>query len=177
MRPSDSWRDKATGETRSTPNGIGWSFFDRQAEVIGEYFRKGHKIYVEGRLQTDKWQDKDGNERYATNIRGLTLSPSLTAKAGATAAAPAEAEGEAAAAEEEAEGVEGVGARRVTRDLGRCRKTSHFRDSSPFPRQRGGMESLPPLPPVVPKRRLGMRPAKLCFASSLSFRNFHSARP
>ena len=71
---SDSWRDKATGETQEHTEWHRVSFFDRQAEVIGEYMRKGHKIYVEGRLRTRKYQDKDGNERYATDIRGLNFS-------------------------------------------------------------------------------------------------------
>ena len=71
---TDSWRDKATGETQDHTEWHRVSFFDRQAEVIGEYFRKGQKIYVEGRLRTRKYQDKDGNERYATDIRGLNFA-------------------------------------------------------------------------------------------------------
>ena len=71
---SERWRDKTTGETRERTEWHRVDFFDRQAEVIGEYFRKGSQIYVEGRLQTDKWQDKDGNDRYTTKIRGNTFS-------------------------------------------------------------------------------------------------------
>ena len=69
-----SWRNKTTGETREHTEWHRVEFFDRQAEVIGEYCRKGSKIYVEGRLQTDKWQDKDGNDRYMTKIRGATFA-------------------------------------------------------------------------------------------------------
>ena len=71
---TDSWRDKTTGETNEHTEWHRVSFFDRAAEVIGEYMRKGHKIYVEGRLHTRKYQDKDGNDRYATEIRGLNFS-------------------------------------------------------------------------------------------------------
>ena len=71
---SERWKDKATGEARERTEWHTVEFFDRQAEVIGEYFRKGSQIYVEGRLQTDKWQDKDGNDRYTTKIRGNTFS-------------------------------------------------------------------------------------------------------
>ena len=46
------------------------SFFGRQAEICGEYLRKGSAVYVEGRLQTRKWTDKDGNERNTTEVRG-----------------------------------------------------------------------------------------------------------
>lgn len=70
----ERWRDKATGETRERTEWHRVEFFDRQAEVIGEYFRKGSQIFVEGRLQTDKWQDKDGNDRYTTKIRGFAFS-------------------------------------------------------------------------------------------------------
>ena len=71
---SERWRDKATGESRERTEWHRVEFFDRQAEIIGEYFRKGSQIYVEGRLQTDKWQDKDGNDRYITKIRGSSFS-------------------------------------------------------------------------------------------------------
>jgi single-strand DNA-binding protein len=46
------------------------SFFGRQAEICGEYLRKGSAVYIEGSLQTRKWQDKDGQDRYTTEIRG-----------------------------------------------------------------------------------------------------------
>ena len=71
---SERWRDKTTGESRERTEWHRVNFFDRQAEVIGEYFRKGSQIFVEGTLQTDKWQDKDGNDRYTTKIRGRNFS-------------------------------------------------------------------------------------------------------
>ena len=71
---SERWKDKTTGESVEKTEWHRVSFFDRQAEVIGEYFRKGSQIYVEGRLQTRKYQDKEGNDRYITEIRGNTFS-------------------------------------------------------------------------------------------------------
>jgi single-strand DNA-binding protein len=51
------------------PNGTGWSFFGKLAEIAGQYLRKGSAVYVEGSLRTRKWQDKDGQDRYTTEIR------------------------------------------------------------------------------------------------------------
>lgn len=66
---SESWRDKDTGEQQERTEWHSLVFFKRLAEVVGEYLRKGSKVYVEGRLQTRKWQDRDGNDRYTTEIR------------------------------------------------------------------------------------------------------------
>jgi len=65
---SESWRDKATGEMQEKTEWHNLVFFGRLAEIVGEYCKKGSKIYVEGRLQTRKWQDKSGNDRYSTEI-------------------------------------------------------------------------------------------------------------
>jgi len=66
---SESWKDRETGEPRERTEWHRVVFFDRLAEVVGEYLRKGSQVYVEGRLQTRKWQDRDGNDRYTTEIR------------------------------------------------------------------------------------------------------------
>ncbi|MFN9028789.1 MAG: single-stranded DNA-binding protein [Betaproteobacteria bacterium] len=66
---TDSWKDKASGEKKEVTEWHRVVFFDRLAEVAGEYLRKGSQIYVEGRLQTRKWTDKEGQERYTTEIR------------------------------------------------------------------------------------------------------------
>jgi len=63
-----SWRDKDTGEQQERTEWHRIVFFGRLAEVVGEYLTKGRQIYVEGRLQTRKWEDKEGNERYTTEI-------------------------------------------------------------------------------------------------------------
>jgi single-strand DNA-binding protein len=59
-------------------------FFDRLAEIAGEYLKKGSQIYVEGKLQTRKWQDRDGNDRYTTEIRVRDMQM-LGSRAGAGA--------------------------------------------------------------------------------------------
>ncbi|HZR01835.1 MAG TPA: single-stranded DNA-binding protein [Burkholderiales bacterium] len=66
---TEKWKDKA-GEMQEQTEWHRVSFFGRQAEICGEYLRKGSSVYVEGRLQTRKWTDKDGNERTTTEIRG-----------------------------------------------------------------------------------------------------------
>lgn len=65
---SESWRDKESGEQQERTEWHRVVFFGRLAEIVSEYLRKGSKVYVEGRLQTRKWQDKDGNDRYSTEI-------------------------------------------------------------------------------------------------------------
>ena len=67
---TEVWKDKATGERREATEWHRVVYFGRVAEVAAQYLRKGSQIYVEGRLQTRKWQDKDGQDRYTTEIRG-----------------------------------------------------------------------------------------------------------
>jgi len=70
---SESWRDKQTGEQQERTEWHRVAFFGRLAEVAGEYLRKGSQVYIEGSLRTRKWQDKQGNERYSTEIIGSDL--------------------------------------------------------------------------------------------------------
>ncbi len=65
---TDSWRDKQSGEQQERTEWHQVVFFNRLAEIVGEYLKKGSQVYVEGRLQTRKWQDKSGNDRYTTEI-------------------------------------------------------------------------------------------------------------
>lgn len=65
---SDQWRDKQSGEMQERTEWHQVVFFNRLAEIAGEYLKKGSKVYVEGRLQTRKWQDKNGQDRYTTEI-------------------------------------------------------------------------------------------------------------
>ena len=65
---SESWKDKTTGDKQERTEWHRIVFFGRLAEIAGEYLKKGSQIYVEGRLQTRKWQDKDGHDRYTTEI-------------------------------------------------------------------------------------------------------------
>ena len=67
---SESWKDKSTGQPQERTEWHRVVFFRKPAEIIGEYTKKGSKLYIEGSLQTRKWQDKDGIDRYTTEIRG-----------------------------------------------------------------------------------------------------------
>lgn len=68
LATSDSWKDKQSGEMQERTEWHRLVIFGRTAEVAGEYLKKGSKIYVEGRLQTRKWQGQDGQDRYTTEI-------------------------------------------------------------------------------------------------------------
>ncbi|OTW22456.1 single-stranded DNA-binding protein [Vibrio parahaemolyticus] len=65
---SESWRDKATGEQREKTEWHRVVLFGKLAEVAGEHLRKGSQVYVEGQLQTRKWQDQSGQDRYSTEV-------------------------------------------------------------------------------------------------------------
>jgi single-strand DNA-binding protein len=65
---TEQWRDKQTGENKEATEWHNVVMFDRLAEIAAEYLRKGSQIYVEGRIRTRKWQDKEGNDRYTTEI-------------------------------------------------------------------------------------------------------------
>jgi len=66
---TDKWKDKASGEMKEATEWHRISFCGRLAEIAGEYLKKGSQVYVEGSLRTRKWQDKDGQDRYSTEIR------------------------------------------------------------------------------------------------------------
>jgi single-strand DNA-binding protein len=65
---SETWKDKSTGENVEKTEWHRVVFFKRLAEIAGEYLKKGSKVYIEGRLQTRKWQGQDGQDRYTTEI-------------------------------------------------------------------------------------------------------------
>lgn len=68
LATSESWRDKATGEQRDRTEWHRVSLYGKLAEVAGEYLRKGSQVYIEGQLQTRKWQDQSGQDRYTTEV-------------------------------------------------------------------------------------------------------------
>lgn len=68
LATAESWKDKQTGEKQERTEWHRVVFFGRLAEIVGEYLKKGSQIYVEGRLQTNKWQDQNGQDRYSTDI-------------------------------------------------------------------------------------------------------------
>ena len=65
---SESWRDKNTGEQREKTEWHRVALFGKLAEVAGEYLRKGSQVYIEGQLQTRKWQDQSGQDRFTTEV-------------------------------------------------------------------------------------------------------------
>src|SRR5690348_10468755 len=65
---TDSWKDKQTGERQERTEWHRIKFFGRLAEIAGEYLKKGRQVYIEGSLRTDKYTDKDGVERYTTDV-------------------------------------------------------------------------------------------------------------
>ena len=65
---SESWKDKQTGEQKERTEWHKVAMFNRLAEIAAEYLRKGSQVYIEGKLRTRKWQDRDGNDRWTTEI-------------------------------------------------------------------------------------------------------------
>lgn len=65
---TDTWKDKASGEKKEATEWHRVAFFGRLAEIAGQYLKKGRQVYIEGSLRTRKWQDKDGQDRYTTEI-------------------------------------------------------------------------------------------------------------
>ena len=70
---TEGWRDRQSGERQEKTEWHRVVLFERQAEVARDYLRKGSKIYIEGRLQTRKWQDKNGMDRWTTEIVGRDM--------------------------------------------------------------------------------------------------------
>lgn len=70
---SEKWKDKQTGQQQEKTEWHKISFFGRLAEIAGEYLKKGSQVYVEGSLQTRKWQAQDGSDRYTTEIKAREM--------------------------------------------------------------------------------------------------------
>ncbi len=70
---NEEWKDKTTGEKQNRIEWHNLTFWGRLAEIAGEYLKKGATIYVEGSLRTEKWQDKEGKDRYTTKINVAEL--------------------------------------------------------------------------------------------------------
>ncbi|MCF1264225.1 single-stranded DNA-binding protein [Morganella morganii] len=68
LATSESWRDKQSGEMKEKTEWHRVVLFGKLAEIAGEYLRKGSQVYIEGQLQTRKWQDQQGQERYSTEV-------------------------------------------------------------------------------------------------------------
>ena len=68
LATTESWKDKASGEKKEITEWHRVVFYRKLAEIVGQYLKKGSSVYIEGRIRTRKWQDKEGQERYTTEI-------------------------------------------------------------------------------------------------------------
>jgi single-strand DNA-binding protein len=68
LATTESWKDKTTGEKRELTEWHRVVFYRKLAEIVGQYLKKGSPVYIEGRIRTRKWQDKEGHDRYTTEI-------------------------------------------------------------------------------------------------------------
>ena len=100
LATAESWRDKETSEQQERTEWHRIVFFGRLAEIVGEYLKKGSQIYVEGRLQTRKWQDKEGNDKYTTEIvaNEMQMLGSRGGSSGSLGSGPASSKAESAPA-------------------------------------------------------------------------------
>ena len=94
---TDTWKDKATGEKKEATEWHRVVFFGKLAEIAGQYLKKGRQVYVEGALRTRKWTDKEGQERYTTEIVANEMKM-LGSREGMSDAPPRESGGGAQAA-------------------------------------------------------------------------------
>jgi single-strand DNA-binding protein len=90
---AEQWKDKITGDRKEKTEWHNIVMFDRLAEIAGEYLKKGAPVYIEGKLQTRKWQDKEGRDRYTTEIVANELQM-LGGKSDRPAAPTAQSAGE-----------------------------------------------------------------------------------
>ena len=73
LATTEKWKDKTTGETKEISEWHRVVLFRKLAEIAGQYLKKGASVYIEGRIRTRKWQDKDGQERYTTEIEASEM--------------------------------------------------------------------------------------------------------
>ena len=102
---SESWKDKSTGDPQERTEWHRVVFFGKLAEIAAEYLRKGSQVYVEGSLRTRKWQDREGRDRWTTEIVANEMQmlggrPGSSASAPAPAPAPATAHASAASSDD-----------------------------------------------------------------------------
>ena len=73
LATSETWKDKASGEKREITEWHRVVFYRKLAEIVGQYLKKGSTVYLEGRIRTRKWQDKEGQERFTTEIEATEM--------------------------------------------------------------------------------------------------------
>jgi single-strand DNA-binding protein len=98
LATTEAWKDKQSGEQQERTEWHSVAMFGRLAEIAAEYLRKGSQVYIEGKLRTRKWQDKEGKDRYTTEIVADEMQMLGSKGGGASAGAAAAAGGGAAAA-------------------------------------------------------------------------------
>lgn len=87
LATTEAWKDRTSGENQERTEWHRVSLFGRTAEVAQQYLRKGAKVYIEGRLQTRKWQDQNGQDRYSTDVVGDVMQM-LDSRGGGMSAGP-----------------------------------------------------------------------------------------
>ena len=90
LATTESWKDKNSGEKREVTEWHRVVFYRKLAEIVGQYLKKGSSVYVEGRIRTRKWQDKEGQERYTTEIEASEMQM-LGGRSGGASASGGEA--------------------------------------------------------------------------------------
>ena len=129
LATSESWKDKQTGEQQDRTEWHKIAMFGRLAEIAAEYLRKGSQIYIEGKLRTRKWQDKEGKDRYTTEIVADEMQMLGSKGGGASAGAGAGATSAGAGAGAGASGAGGGGRAAVNDSAG---PPGDFDDDIPF---------------------------------------------
>ena len=132
LATADTWRDKDSGETQERTEWHRVVFFGRLAEVVEQYVKKGSQLYIEGRLQTRKWQDKDGNEKFSTEIVASEMQM-LGGRGGAGAGGAPSGSGERSASSfGGGGGSSGGGSRNDSAPRGQAEPPMDFDDDIPF---------------------------------------------
>ncbi len=131
LATADTWRDKDSGETQERTEWHRVVFFGRLAEVVEQYVKKGSQLYIEGRLQTRKWQDKDGNEKFSTEIVASEMQM-LGGRGGAGAGGAPGGSGERSASSFGGGGGSGGGSRNDSAPRGQAEPPMDFDDDIPF---------------------------------------------
>ncbi len=127
---SRQWKDKASGEKREETEWHRVVFYDRLAESAGEYLKKGRPVYVEGRLKTRKWQDKEGQDRYTTEI--IAEEMQLLGSRDSGSGSDVEFGGSGSAPRSEGAGSRGGGAAAKSPAAPKKPSTDDFDDDIPF---------------------------------------------
>jgi len=131
LATTENWKDKQTGEQQERTEWHNVALFGRLGEIAAEYLRKGSQVYIEGRLRTRKWQDKEGRDRYTTEIIGSEMQM-LGGRGGGAAAASAAAGAAGGFAEPAPRGADAEGGSGAGGARGSGSSSENFDDDIPF---------------------------------------------